>query len=178
MTIGETTTSRKYRLRPRPILFLVWSALLLVTFYSSQVAAQDDDEIDAPPPLKIIPKNDSSQLSAESDAKDRTRLSLTLMDSHVATVERLATGHEFDLAIRELGSFEALMDDSVGYLEQKDSSKGRTLDAFKRLEMGLRSFMPRIETVRRLLPLRFDTYVRRLMKGLRDARAKAVDPMF
>jgi hypothetical protein len=74
--------------------------------------------------------------------------------------------------------FEALMDDSVTYLAKKDNDSNKVLDALRKLEIGLRTFMPRLETIRRLLPLNCDDYVRKLMKNLRDARAKAVDPMF
>jgi hypothetical protein len=159
--------------------FLCVAAFVLLLLWVLPARAQDEDiEDGAPPPLKIIPRLERSELDTQSDAKDRTKTSLTLMDGHIASIERLTTSRNFDAAFRELGSFEALMDDSVVYLQRRSVEQGRVLDAFKKLEMGLRAFMPRIETVRRELPLRFDTYIRKLMKGLRDARAKAMDPMF
>ena len=38
--------------------------------------------------------------------------------------------------------------------------------------------MPRLELIRRDMPERYEYYVRRLLKTVRDTRAKAVEPFF
>ncbi|MBV9242493.1 MAG: hypothetical protein JO314_10845, partial [Acidobacteria bacterium] len=99
-------------------------------------------------------------------------------DGHIAAAEKLSTAQDPTGAFKQLGMFEGLMDESLTYLEKNDLTQNKTLDALRKLEIGLRAFMPRLESIRRILPLNCDDYVRKLMKNLRDARAKAVDPMF
>jgi len=140
--------------------------------------AQEDDTDAAPPPIKAVPTTEKDELASEPTLKDRTRISLELMGGHIAAAEKLSNDHDPNGAFKQLGMFEALMDDSVTYLSRKDTNSNKTLDALRKLEIGLRAFMPRLETIRRILPLNCDDYVRKLMKNLRDSRAKAVDPMF
>ncbi|HTH52162.1 MAG TPA: hypothetical protein VL501_09525 [Pyrinomonadaceae bacterium] len=149
-----------------------------MVFGSLPVLAQPDDPDSAPPPIKLIPKDEKSQLAAQANLKDHTKTALGLMDFHLAAAEKLMNAGDPTGAFRELGSFEALIDDSLAFLGRDDRYSGKVLDSFKKLEIGFRAFMPRLETVRRGLPLECDEYVRNLMHNLRDARAKAVDTMF
>jgi hypothetical protein len=48
----------------------------------------------------------------------------------------------------------------------------------KRFEIGLRKFTPRLELIRREVPLTHEFYVRSLLKQLREARTKATEPLF
>lgn len=159
-------------------VLLVLLALILTTCFAPALLAQEDDTDAAPPPIKAVPKPEKDELAAEPSLKDRTKVSLEFMDGHIAAAEKLSDQHDANGAFKQLGMFEALMDDSVGYLVQKDPNSNKTLDALRKLEIGLRAFMPRLETIRRILPLNCDDYVRKLMKNLREARAKTVDPMF
>jgi len=156
-------------------LLLSISILLLL---APAALAQDDDTETAPPPIKAVPKTEKDELAAEASLKDRTKISLTFMDGHMAAAEKLSSQNDPNGAFKQLGMFEALMDDSVTYLVKTDTRSNKTLDALRKLEIGLRSVMPRLESIRRILPLNCDDYVRKLMKSLRDNRAKAVDPMF
>ena len=161
--------------------FVVICFLLLSTLHSPlSTFAQDDPPEIAPPPLKIVSKNERLQLDAKvADVKERTKLALVLMDLRLDTAEKLAVGRQFDAMFTELGGFQALMDDSLEFLGRRDTGKnGKVLDNYKRIEIGLRSFSPRIETLRRELPPRYDDYVRKLMKFVRDARTKATEPLF
>ena len=143
-------------------------------------SAQDDPPEIAPPPLKIVSKHERTQLDAKAaDLRDRTKLALVLMDLRLDAAEKLAGGRQFEAMFTELGGFQALMDDSLEFLSRWDTGKnGKVFDNYKRIEIGLRAFSPRIETIRRELPLRYDDYVRKLMKFVRDARTKATEPMF
>lgn len=154
-------------------------AFLLFTFaFVQPAAAQDDPPDTAPPPLKIVSKDDRQKLDAENDIKDRTNLALRMMDTRLDSAELLSANKDFDMMFRELGYFHALVDDSVTFLEKRDANSKKVLDTFKKLEIGLRGFIPRLETVRRDVPLRYEDYVRHLMKFVREARARAIDPMF
>ncbi|MEQ1641982.1 MAG: hypothetical protein ABL959_00890 [Pyrinomonadaceae bacterium] len=154
--------------------FVIFFALPSVT------SGQDDSSEVAPPPVKLLSKDERSRLDAKAvDLKARTKLALELMDARLDAAEKWADGRQFDTMFNELGGFHALMDDSIEFLNRRDSgSNGKILDNFKRLEIGLRAFSPRIEVIRRELPIRYDDYVRRLMKFVRDARTRATEPLF
>jgi hypothetical protein len=70
------------------------------------------------------------------------------------------------------------MDNTLDFLNKSDKDSGRVLDNFKRFEIGLRGFTPRLELIRRDLPIRYEFYVRNLIKNLRAARARAIEPLF
>ncbi|GEM_PF-924806 len=160
--------------------FLFTFAFLLFTFaFVQPAAAQDDADDTAPPPLKILSKDERQKLDDEAaDIKERTKIALSMMNARLGTAEKFRTERDYDAMFRELGFFHGLVDDSVVFLEKRDTNSGKVLDALKRLEIGLRGFIPRLETVRREVPLRYEDYVRHLMKFVRDARARAIDPMF
>jgi hypothetical protein len=161
---------------------LLSSFVFLVIFFAlpSVTSGQDDNLEVAPPPVKLLSKDERSLLDAKAvDLKARTKLALELMDARLDAAEKWAGSRQFDTMFDELGGFHALMDDSLEFLNRRDSgSNGKVLDNFKRLEIGLRAFSPRIEVIRRELPIRYDDYVRRLMKFVRDARTKATEPLF
>ena len=178
MTSGIDTVIESGQRTHRTVILALICLCIALAIAPSAFSQDDDDTDAAPPPIKAVPTTERNELSTEPSLKDRTRVSLTFMDSHIAAAERLSTDHNANGAFKELGIFEALMDDSVTYLAKGDTNNVKTLDALRKLEIGLRGFMPRLETIRRILPLNCDEYVRKLMKSLRDARAKAVDPQF
>lgn len=172
--------SKRSRVKIR-VGFNSFFTFLLLTFcfaLSQPAAAQDDPPDTAPPPLKIISKEERQRLDAKRDIKERTSLALEMMNTRLGTAEKHTATEDFDAMFRELGFFHALVDDSVSFLEKRDASSKKVLDTLKKLEIGLRSFIPRLETVRRELPSRYEDYVRQLMKFVRDARTRAIDPMF
>ena len=161
-----------------PFNFLLLPVLLcLFTFsFCLSISAQDDDF--APPPLRTVTKDERVKLSATSDVKNRTKLSLEMMAAHLTAAEQFNTNTDFDGVFRELGGFQGLLDNALEFLSHQNSESGKVLDNYKRLEIGLRTFTPRIETIRRDLPLRYEDYVHKLLFYVRDARSRAVDPLF
>ncbi|MEP6900227.1 MAG: hypothetical protein ABJA66_00675 [Actinomycetota bacterium] len=146
---------------------------------SAAIKAQDEEPPNAaPPPVKVITKAEKTALDSESDVKYHTRLAVDLMEAHLKKAEELAAQEAYNGMFTELGGFHALMDDTIRFLNKNNVDSGRVLDNFKRFEMALRSFTPRIELIRRELPEKFEFYVRKLLKIVRDTRAKAIEPMF
>ncbi len=131
-----------------------------------------------PPPLRMLSKTERLQLDAQPEIKKRTKLALELMDLRVKKAEEFKISDEFDEMFKELGGFHALVDDKLRFLTRNDNDSGRILNNFKRFEIGLRGFRPRLELLRSDLPSRYDFYVRNLIKYLRDARTRAVEPFF
>ena len=156
------------------LIFLITVNCLLIT-----AKAQTDEPANlAPPPIKIISKEEKIALAAVTNAKDRTKLSLDLMDARLRKAEELNTGDTNNALLAELGDFQALMNDALNFLNRNDNQSGKARDNFKRFEMALRAFTPRLELIRRDLPERFEYHVRKLLITVRDTRTKAIEPLY
>ena len=169
--------------RPLRFYFLLFTFyFLLSTFYfllsASTAIAQDTPQDIAPPPLKIISKAEKSSLEAEPDIKKRTKLALELMEARLSKAEDFDSKEQYEEMFTELGGFHALMDGTLDFLTRKNNDSGKILNNFKRIEISLRKYLTRLELIRRDLPLRYEFYVRTLAKSVRDARTRAVEPLF
>ena len=157
--------------------------LLLFTFHLSLFTfgalAQTDEPADAEaPPLKMFTTAEKNQLETVTDPKKRTELALNLMEARLKKAEEHFTREEFAEMFPQLGGFHALVDDTINFLYRNNYDNRKSHQNFKRVEMALRGFLSRIEIIRRDLPLKYEFYVRGLAKTVRDARTRAVDPLF
>jgi len=140
----------------------------------------DEDDFDpdaAPPPVRAMNHSERTQLDTQQGLKERTKLALALMSSRLSKAEELNAKSDFAAMYNELGGFHALMDDTLAFLESTPKRE-KTLDNLKRFEMTLRGFAPRLALIRREAPQEYDHYVRVLLRYLRDARSKAIEPLF
>lgn len=161
------------------VLFIF--TVCLAAFAIAQPPVQDgEDEFDpdaAPPPVRAMNNTERTQLDSQQGLKERTKLALALMSTRLSKAEELNAKSEFAAMYSELGGFHALMDDTLEYLETAPR-RDKTLDNLKRFEMTLRGFAPRLALIRREAPQEYDHYVRVLLRYLRDARSKAIEPLF
>lgn len=159
-----------------------FATFLLLAAYSLPLTAYAQPEQQfpdtAPPPLKVISKTEKSQLGALTDIKERTKLALELMEVRLVKAEGLNASEQFPEMFVELGGFHALVDNTIDFLNEKNNNSGKVLNNFKRMELSLRKYITRLELIRRDLPIKFELYVRRLVKYIREARTKAVEPLF
>lgn len=154
--------------------------LLTILFFSLSLTAfaQDDSPDTVPPPSRVISKEERSKLEAQREIKDRTRLALELMEARMKLAESALDREDFDSVHRELGGFQFLMDDALDYLNRRNNDSGSIRSNFKRYEITIRAFTPRLELIRREVPTRYEPYIFTLLKYLRDARTKAIEPQF
>jgi len=100
------------------------------------------------------------------------------MDARLLNAESLNAREDYGEMFNELGRFHALVDNTLNFLNRKNSDSGKVLNNFKRIELSLRKYITRLELIRRDLPVKYEFYVRTLIKYIRDARTKAVEPLF
>ena len=165
-----------YRNKSASFYIVLFTFVLCLS--SPSFAQEEQREITAPPPLKTISKEEKSQLGAQNGVKKYTKLSLELMDARLAKAENFNNQQNYGQMFDELGGFHALVDDTLDYLSKHDTDSGKVLNNFKRLEISLRKFAPRLELIRRDLPTKYELYVRKLIIYVRRARTKAVEPLF
>lgn len=155
-------------------LFLFITAALGASARAQENMLKDS----VPPPLSVFSKGESEQLNLQTDMKKRTELALDLMQSRLMKAETLSNEKKYKESLDELGGFQAIMGDAMVYLNKKNNGNGKSLSSFKRFEITLRSFVPRLEVVRRLMPDKFGYHVVQLMKSVRKTRSNAVEPLF
>ena len=139
--------------------------------------AQGPDET-APPPIKMLSKSERTQLGGAVQLKERTALALDLMDSRLRSAEKFTTDENYSLMYAELGGFHALMDNTINFLLKARSDEGKQLNSLKKFEIGLRTFSPRIEAIRRDVPPNFEPYLKNLIRYISDNREKAMQQFY
>ena len=155
------------------VLFFLLLGFAVVSFGQGVI----DDDL-APPPLKILSEDEKTKLTNETEVKRRTKLALELMDARLKRAETLDAAENYDEMFVQLGAFHGLMDNTLEFLNKSDKDSNKVITNFKRLEIGLRSFNPRLQMIHYDLPIRYEHYVRNLIRYLRTARARAIEPLF
>lgn len=149
--------------------------LLLSTGAKAQVPSLTP--LPAPPPMRLVPREDRAQLEAARDAKARARLSVELAEARLARAEQLTSAQQFETAGRELGIYLGILEDAMRYLKgQKEQKKLR--DTYKRFEITLRSHAMRLETMRRSTPSEYAVNIKSITDDTRDVRAEALNGFY
>jgi hypothetical protein len=130
-----------------------------------------------PPPLNVISDEEAEDLESANKMKKRTKLALDFMNTRLLRSESAAEGKKYQESLDQLGRFQALVRHTFEYLKTNEDQKG-SIKNFKRFEMTLRGFIPRLELLRRELPYRFGYHVGVTMDYVRKARAQALEPFF
>ena len=151
-------------------------SIVTFSFSLTSIFAQDDES--APPPRSYVTKEERAKFDGEPEFKTRTKLVVETMKQRLDEAEKLFAADDFDGVFREFGHFRGLLDYALGFLARQDANQNKTLDNYKRLEITLRASAPRIESLKRELPSRYEEYIRDLLIYIRDARTKASESMF
>ena len=162
----------------RAACFYLFLPLAFCFLFSTSVFTQVQLEDIEPPPLKLLSKTERAQLEAATEIKPRTKLALEMMEARLVKAETFGANEQYREMFDELGGFHALVDNTLDFLNAHDTDSGKVLNNFKRIELSLRKYITRLELIRRSLPMRYELYVRRLVKYTREARTKAVEPLF
>jgi hypothetical protein len=100
------------------------------------------------------------------------------MEARLVKAEGFSATEDYPEMFTQLGGFHALVDNTINFLNANNNNSGKVLNNFKRIELSLRKYITRLELIRRDLPIKYELYVRKLVKYIRDARTKAVEPLF
>lgn len=165
-------------------LFTVFCAVFCLTGFvfgqqqETQAVEFEDANETAPPPVYTMSGAEKSQLSNESDLKRRTQLCLTLADARLRSAEAATDREDYQTALIDLGSYQAIIDNHIKFLGAGGYSDGKVRDNFRRMDITLRTYTPRIEAIRRSTPFEFAVHLKGILNFTRDARARALDSFF
>lgn len=150
-------------------------SLLTLAAFAAVAQAQDNPFTSAPPPMKFVSHAERAQLSSAKDVKARTRASIELAEVRLKRAEDFTTALQYDAASSELGCYQALIENVMGYLGDLKTDKGKMRDIFKRLELTLRAHGARIEAIRRTTPAEYSINLRVITDYTRSARTEALN---
>ena len=159
---------------------VVGLALLCFALYvpaaPSQVPAAE--QLTAPPPLKVVSREERARIEGATDSKGRIRATIDLAELRLAKAEILTSEQNFEGATVELGRYEGLIDDALDYLNPMARDKNKTRDLYKRLELALRAHGPRLTAIRRSTPLEYAVWIKALEEFTREGRTEALNSFY
>ena len=132
----------------------------------------------APPPIKIISKEERAQIDQAEDSKARIRTTMDLAALRITRAEQLAKQGSYDDALTQVGSYEALVQDSLDFLRAMKRDSNKTRDLCKRVELALRAHGPRLTTMRRETPLEFAVWIKKVEEFARAARTEVLNTFY
>lgn len=158
---------------------IIRASLLCLAIYVPAAHAQEPAaQLTAPPPLKIVSREERARIDGADDSKARIRITIELAELRLAKAEVLTSEQNFDGATAELGKYEALIEDSLDYLSPMVRDKNKTRDLYKRLELALRAHGPRLTAIRRSTPLEYAVWIKALEEFARKGRTEALNSFY
>jgi hypothetical protein len=164
---------------------LVWPALLLVLACVQAVNAQDGQlpqpsptPLTAPPPFKMIVKEERDQIDQTGDASRRLKLTITFAGAHLTAAEQHTSRENYEAASVEVGMYHALIENALKFLSTFKRDSNKTRDLYKRLELSLRADGPRLTAMRRNTPLEFAVWIKHVEDFARDGRTEALNSFY
>jgi hypothetical protein len=142
---------------------------------ASQPQQQRDE---GPPPMRYMPEDVRQRVNAERDLRDRAKLGMLIAEERLARASQFADADRFEDATAEIGVYEAVVEDTVHFLQTSGKVNNKLRDVFKRVEITLRSHVTRLESIRRGLPERHAVYVKDAIEFVRDHRDLALGAFY
>src|SRR6185295_4571259 len=154
--------------------------LLFAVFYVLTASAQQPKTLDqtAPPPAKVITREERTQLSQSKDEKARVKLTIELAETHLTNAENHTSQQQFDGAASEAGMYQALIEDVFAFMKTLTHDNNRRRDLYKRLELSLRAHGPRWSMVRRSTPAEYAVWIKAIEEFARDGRTEALNSFY
>jgi hypothetical protein len=154
--------------------------LLLLLVFAPTAIAQDPQspQLTAPPPIETISSSEREQIQEAKDPKSRLRLTLEMAESHLAAAERYTARQSFEAASAEIGDYHALIADALTFLASLKHDSNKTRDLYKHLELTLRENGPRLTSLRRITPLEFAVWIKKVEDFAREGRTEALNSFY
>ena len=169
----------------RSIVIAAHGLLLMFVFLPS-VCAQDalpspspsPTPLMAPPPFKMIVKDERLQIEGARDASRRLKLTVDFAAAHLTVAEQHTAQENFEAAQTEVGMYHALIENIRQYMSTFKRDSGKTRDLYKKLEMALRAHGPRLTAMRRITPLEFAVWIKQVEDYAREGRTEALNSFY
>ena len=161
-----------------------YTAMLLILVLGAvcmNVCAQEKPapvQLPAAPPLKVLSKEERTQLQGARDEKARIRRTLEFTALRLQRAQELATKQKYDSALSELGGYLALLDDALDFLSKLNHESKKARDLYKQIELALREDAPRLTVMRRDTPLEYAVRIKEVEERAREGRTEALNAFY
>lgn len=164
---------------------IIFPALLLLACVPAVYAQESEPQatpqptpLTAPPPFKMIVKEEREQIEATKDSQKRLKLTMEFAGSHLSRAEQHTGRGDFEAASTEVGMYQALIESALEFLSTFKRDSNKTRDLYKRLELALRADGPRLTAMRRITPLEFAVWIKKVEDFARDGRTEALNSFY
>lgn len=163
-----------------PPQFLLVLVVLVTCVASLTAAAQEPQvgQINAPPPIKTLSKEERTQIENAHDTKSRLKTIIELSQTHLAEAEKLTNDSNFQAASNQFGSYQLLIENALSMLGAQKKDVNKTRDLYKHLELSLRGDGPRLTAMRRITPLEFAVWIKEVEDFARESRTEALNSFY
>ena len=164
--------------------FLITAHLLLMAFvFFPSVCAQDAQPsptpLMAPPPFKMIVKEERAQIEAATrEPSKRLKLTVNFAAAHLTVAEQHTAQGNFEAAQTEVGMYHALIENIREFMSTFRRDANKTRDLYKKLELALRAHGPRLTAMRRTTPLEFAIWIKQVEDYAREGRTEALNSFY
>jgi len=173
---------------PKPTHFVTVAAFVLLAFvWLPAVNAQEGQQpqaqpqptpLTAPPPFKIIVREERAEIEQTKDSQRRLKLTIEFAGGHLTRAEQHTARENYEAASAEVGMYHALIESALTFLSSVKRDNNKTRDLYKRLELALRSDGPRLTAMRRVTPLEFAVWIKQVEDFARASRAEALNSFY
>src|ERR1044072_4768931 len=162
---------------------MLLATVLLLAFVcplpmNAQTPQPQPTPLTAPPPLKLISKEEHQQLDQAKDIKERLKLTIEFSGAHLTEAEQLTMQTEYEAASNEVGTYHALIEDVLANLGELKQDSNKKRDIYNRLELALRADGPRLTAMRRITPLEFAVWIKKVEDFARAGRTEALNSFY
>lgn len=162
---------------------VVSAHLLLMAFvFLPSLCAQDAQPsptpLMAPPPFKMIVKEERVQIEQSKDASKRLKLTMEFAAAHLTVAEQHTAQGNFEAAQTEVGMYHALIENVREFMSTFKRDSNKTRDLYKKLELALRAHGPRLTAMRRVTPLEFAVWIKQVEDYAREGRTEALNSFY
>ena len=97
-------------------VFVMSAGLVTARGQDTPAAQPSPTPLTAPPPIRIITKEERAQIDQAGDAKQRLRLTIQIAGARLTRAEQHTAQGNYDEASTEVGSYHALIEDALEFL--------------------------------------------------------------
>ena len=157
---------------------LLLMAFVLLPSVCAQDAQPSPTPLMAPPPFKMIVKEERDQIEQSKDASKRLKLTMEFAAAHLTVAEQHTAQENFEAAQTEVGMYHALIENVREYMKTFKRDSNKTRDLYKRLELSMRAHGPRLTAMRRVTPLEFAVWIKQVEDYAREIRTEALNSFY
>jgi hypothetical protein len=132
----------------------------------------------APPPFKMIVKEEREAIELTNDSSKRLKLTIQYAGGHLTRAEQHTARENFEAASAEIGMYHALIESALAFLSTVKRDSNKTRDLYKRLELSLRADGPRLTAMRRITPLEYAVWIKKVEDYAREGRTEALNSFY